>query len=216
MSRERPVVLLGAGGHAAVLVDALTASGRRPEAALVRAGDAASGVLGVPLVDEREAADRYPPERFELAMAVVGFGPGVRRHRLAQRWRDLGYRFATVVHPAAVVAASATLDEGVQVLAASVLQPRCRVGRDAIVNTGAIVEHDCSLAAGCHLAPRATLGGAVAIGARSQIGLGALVIEGRTVGDDSLVAAGAVVIRDVPDGVVVAGVPAREIGPFKG
>jgi UDP-perosamine 4-acetyltransferase len=210
------VVLLGAGGHAAVVADALTAAGRRPVAALVHDRTSPSGELGVPLVEDREAIERFPPDRYELAMAVIGFGAGVRRHRLAQTWRGLGYRFATVVHPTAVIATGATLDEGAQVLAAAVLQPRCRIGRDAIVNTGAIVEHDCRLAEGSHLAPRVVLGGEVGVGERSQIGLGAVVIEGLRVGADSLVAAGAVVVRDVPGGVLVAGVPAREIGPFAG
>lgn len=211
-SALRPVVVLGAGGHAAVLIDALERAGRPVLAALDRdVGGGAGRVLGVAIVDERLAPDRFPAAQVELAMAAVGFGEGVRRHDMATHWRNLGYRFATVVHPAAVVSAHAELAEGSQVLAGAVVQARSVVGRDAIVNSRAVVEHDCRIGEGGHLAPGVCLGGAVTIGARSQLGLGAVVLEGLTVGADSIVAAGAVVTRNVLAGVLVAGVPAAEL-----
>lgn len=43
------------------------------------------------------------------------------------------------------------------------------------------------------------------------IGAGAVIVPGVTIGEDSVVAAGAVVTKDVPSGVRVAGVPARPI-----
>lgn len=44
----------------------------------------------------------------------------------------------------------------------------------------------------------------------ASIGSGALILPGVTIGVGALVGAGAVVTRDVPDGAVVAGVPARQ------
>jgi acetyltransferase-like isoleucine patch superfamily enzyme len=80
-----------------------------------------------------------------------------------------------------------------------------------VMNSGAIVEHDCALAHGVHVSPGAVLSGGVNVGARTWIGAGASVIQGIVIGADVTIGAGAVVIRDVPDGVTVVGVPARDV-----
>ncbi|TAN63279.1 MAG: sugar acetyltransferase, partial [Magnetospirillum sp.] len=91
----------------------------------------------------------------------------------------------------------------------AVLQPDVVLGRGVIVNTRAAVDHDCHLADFVHVAPGVTLSGGVQIGESSHIGTGAVVIEGIRIGKGCVVAAGAVVIDDVPDGALVAGVPAK-------
>jgi acetyltransferase-like isoleucine patch superfamily enzyme len=78
-----------------------------------------------------------------------------------------------------------------------------------ILNSGAVVEHDCVVGDGAHVSPNATLTGNVRVGARSWVGAGAVVLPGVRVGDDARVGAGAVVTRAVTDGATVMGVPAR-------
>ena len=85
----------------------------------------------------------------------------------------------------------------------------------AIVNTGARVDHDCVLGEACHIAPGATLGGSVRVGAQSLVGIGATVRQGIAIGDRVLIAGGAMVIHDVPDGERWAGVPAQGIGAVR-
>jgi UDP-perosamine 4-acetyltransferase len=80
---------------------------------------------------------------------------------------------------------------------------------DAILNTGAIVDHDCRIGAHAHVGPGARLAGLVTVGEEAHVGIGAVAIERIGIGAGALVAAGAVVIRDVPAGARVAGVPAR-------
>lgn len=86
------------------------------------------------------------------------------------------------------------------------------IGAGTIINTGASMDHDCRIGAYAHIAPGARLVGEVVIGEESTVGMMSCVIEGRRVGFRSLVAAGAVVVRDVPDDTRVAGVPARPMG----
>jgi len=112
------------------------------------------------------------------------------------------------VHPSAYVAADATCEEGTQILAGAVIGARARIGRCAIVNTRASVDHESLIGEGAHVGPGATLAGCVRVEARAFLGTGAIVLPRIVVGEDALVGAGAVVTRNVPHRAVVAGSPA--------
>jgi sugar O-acyltransferase (sialic acid O-acetyltransferase NeuD family) len=207
-------VILGGGGHAAVLVEALRAAGAAAALAILDADCSRWGqdVLGVPV---RGGDDLLPTLHGQGADCfVVGLGAtgvGHARRRMFEYGVSCGLEPLTVVHPAAVISPSARMGRGCQVLAGSVVQARAVLGDNVIVNTGAIVEHDCVLGDDVHLATGARLAGGVSVGRGSLVGLGAAVLQGLHVGEDAIVGGGAVVVRDVPDGVVVAGVPARPL-----
>lgn len=57
----------------------------------------------------------------------------------------------------------------------------------------------------------ATISAPITIKKRAWIGVGATILPGVTVGENAVVAAGAVVSKDVPDNAVVGGIPARFI-----
>ena len=211
MSDPRPqVVVLGAGGHARVLVDLLRLVSLEPVAVLDRDGAAARGnVLGVPIVGGDEELKRFDPARVALVNAVGSVQINASRRELFLRCRALGFHFATLVHPRSTVAAGATLAEGVQVLAGAVINVGARVAENTIINTAAVVEHDCTIGPHVHVASRAALAGGVTAKEAAFIGAGATVIQGIVIGARAVVGAGAVVIRDVEDDAVVVGVPAR-------
>ena len=204
-------MLIGAGGHASVVLDALRRSGAGPVVGTLDDNVTTHGHLfhDVRVIGGHEKLSDYPPERFDLVMGVVGFGEKTQRWRLLDELRALGYHLAAVIHPSAVIAASACYDEGAQVLVGSIVNPGAHIGRDAIVNSAVVVEHDNLIGAGAHLAPRVTLGGGVVVGERAQIGMGAVVLQGLTVGAGAIVGAGAVVTQSVEPHTVVVGVPAK-------
>jgi UDP-perosamine 4-acetyltransferase len=206
------VFVIGAGGHAKVVVDALHRSGMTVHG-LVDADPRRHGslVLGVPVLGGDEALDPCERNRTRVVNGLGAPGPADLRARIFSAYKSRGFAFATVIDPSAVVGGDVLLEEGAQILAGAVVQASCRVGCDAIINTRAAIDHDCRIGAHAHIAPGAVLSGSVRIGERTLVGTGATVIQGRQVGSGALVAAGAVVIRDIADAARVAGNPARPI-----
>lgn len=209
---KRPVVILGAGGHAKVLIDLLVLQGIEVLGLIEQAGSVLKkNVLGVPLLGDETVIDGYRPELVDLILGLGSVDVSPVRKLLYERFRLQGYRFRTAVHTSAIVSAHVALGEGVQLMAASVIQAGCQIGSNCIINTRASVDHDCKIDDHVHVAPGVTISGGVRIGEMSHIGTGAVIVQGVKIGRNCLIASGAVVVRDVQDGSRVAGVPAREI-----
>jgi UDP-perosamine 4-acetyltransferase len=206
-----PVIVLGAGGHAAVVIGSLTRLGRRI-LGLADQDPARKGSyrLGVEVCGDDAWVLSHSPDEVELALGIASVGRTAIRQKIFQRFDALGFRFATLVDPTSIVGAQVSMADGVQVMAGAVLQPSSVLGRNVIVNTRAVVEHDCRLEDHCHVAPGAVVCGGVTIGVGAHVGAGAVVIQGIHIGSNAVVGAGAVVIADVPDGMLVLGNPARE------
>lgn len=208
---RRPVIIVGGGGHARVLIDALLAGGSLiagitdPDPEL-----AGRQILGVPVLGDDHEINRFPPAKFRLVNGIGSVGLPMKRAELFTRFKGMGYDFATIVHPAAVIATDVMLGEGTQVMAGVIVQTGCRIGANVIINTRASVDHDCIIGNHVHISPGTTLSGNVEIGALCHMGTGSTAIQGVTIGEKSLVAAGAVIIGDVRAGAKMLGIPARE------
>jgi UDP-perosamine 4-acetyltransferase len=211
----REAVVLGGGGHARVLLDLIGRAGGLVAKAILDPDPSLIGrmILGVPVVGDDAALDAFPPNRVLLVNGVGSVRDTGARRDLFLRCRDLGYRFATLVHPTAVLATGVALGEGAQVLAGAVVNTGARLGENCIVNTAAVVEHDCIVGAHVHVATGAVLAGGVTLGEGVHVGAGATVIQGITVGAGAVIGAGAVVVRHVAMGTTVLGVPARPRHP---
>ena len=205
-------MVLCAGGHAKVLINALLEC--KVEIIGVVDRDPrkhGSSVLGIKVAGGDELVLDHPPQSIQLVNGLGSVDTLQPRRLLFEKFMQKGYRFATVIHPSAVVARDVTLGEGVQIMAGVVLQPGVSIGADTIINTAASIDHDCRIGAHTHIAPGAVLSGGVRVGSEVHLGTAAAVIHNIEIGDRSLVAAGAVVTRQVRPGSRVSGVPANEI-----
>jgi sugar O-acyltransferase (sialic acid O-acetyltransferase NeuD family) len=210
-----PLIIVGAGGHAMVVADALLAAGER----LLGFTDVDASLhgrilCGLPVLGDDSALDAHTPQTLALANGIGGVGSARSeplRRRIQERLSDRGWHFATVRHPSAVVSAFAHIGVGTQQFAASVVQPGAEIADGVIVNTAAVIEHDVSLGAWVHVAPRALICGGAKVGARSHIGAGAVIRQGLCIGEDTVVGAGAVVVEDFAGGCVLVGVPAKRM-----
>ncbi|MFC1411663.1 acetyltransferase [Streptacidiphilus sp. N1-12] len=131
------------------------------------------------------------------------------RARLARRLGLPGERYATVVHPTAVVSASSTVGPGSVLLAHTVLTAAVRVGAHVAVMPQVVLTHDDVVEDFATVASGVRLGGGVRVRRGAYLGAGALVREGTEVGAWSLIGTGSLVLGDVPQGEVWVGSPAR-------
>ena len=198
------LVVIGSGGHAKVVIATAQAAGFTVTA-IVDDDPATHGraVLGI-AVGGPTAAVLDDPE----ATAVLAIGSNRARAKLAAAARCA---FATLVHPSAVVHASAMLAPGTVVFAGVVIQPDSVLGAHVIVNTGASIDHDCAIGDFVHVAPGVRLAGNVTLGQGAMMGIGSCAIPGVTVGAWTTVGAGASVVHDLPADVTAVGVPARPL-----
>jgi sugar O-acyltransferase (sialic acid O-acetyltransferase NeuD family) len=199
------LLILGAGGHGKVVADAAQQSGWH-RIAFLDSDLTCSEVLGIPVAGSDPATGDLV-ERFPNA--VVAIGDPCLRLDLLEQLSDIGYHLPVIQHPRAVVSPHAAIGPGCVLCANAVVNPGSYIGRGCIINTAASVDHDCRLEDGVHIAPGAHVAGGVGIGRGTWIGIGASVREYVTIGAQVMVGAGAAVVADVPEGQLVAGVPAR-------
>ena len=208
LPESTPVLLLGGGGHAKVLLDVLLRLG----ASILGYSDSdheKSDLLGIPRLGGDEAISRFSSSDIALVIAIGSTRASSVRRDVFERFKKEGYVYRSVIHPSAVIADSVVMGEGVQVMAGAVVQPGCTIGDNSLINTRASVDHDCVIGSHVHVAPGVTLSGGVWLSDGVHVGTGACVIQGVRIGESSTVGAGAVVLYDVPDHATVIGIPAR-------
>jgi UDP-perosamine 4-acetyltransferase len=146
-----------------------------------------------------------------FSLVVLALGSPSLRQRVAESYRSRGFRFATLVHPTAVIGPEVSLGEGCVVMAHAVLETHVRVGAHCFINVQASLAHECVVGEACSLGPGVHLAGQVTLGDRCDLGVGAVVRPRITLGDDVVVGAGAAVVKNHPGPAVLVGVPARPL-----
>ncbi|OKK22579.1 acetyltransferase [Streptomyces sp. CB00455] len=221
-SVTRDLLVVGAGGFARETAQAVrdvvaadTAHGRAPRWRLAGHLDddpALHGreVGGVPVLGGCEVARDLSPGARLVVCAGSPRDYAVRA-RLVRRLALPESRYATVVHPTAVVSGSSVLGAGSVLLAHCVLTAGVRVGRHVAVMPQVVLTHDDEVGDFATLASGVRLGGGVRLGRGAYVGAGALVREHTAVGAWSLTGMGSTVLADVPPGEVWAGSPARRL-----
>src|SRR5436190_2417204 len=208
------VFIIGAGGHAKVLLDCLQANKNITVLGILDINPALINkqILGIPVIGhEDEILKIYPPSSVQLVNGIGSVGLTKLREKIFNKFKNMNYNFVNIIHPTAYVGREVILNEGVQLMAGTIIQPGCHIGSNVIINTHASVDHDCFIEDNVHLAPNVTCCGEVFIGKGTHVGSGAIIRQGIEIGEHCVIAAGAVVVKDVPAGSRIAGVPARQM-----
>lgn len=204
------IYLFGASGHGKVIKEILNANGIKVEA----------------FIDDNlevnECAGRKVLHEYDgLTPIIVSIGVNHIRKIVVEKLEAIAQanrselKFATAIHPTAVVSPSAKIGEGTVVMAGTVINADAVIGKHCIINTGATVDHDCVIEDYCHIAPGVNISGATHIGEGTWIGVGSSVIQCLHIGKNSMIGAGSVVVKDILENVVAYGNPCKVIRESK-
>ncbi|MFN6481900.1 MULTISPECIES: acetyltransferase [unclassified Nostoc] len=206
------LLIWGASGHALVVADIIRLQGIYEIVGFLdnvnpqRHGE---NFCKVPILGGQEHLDYCKDKGIEYI--IFGFGDCQARLKLSELIYRKGFSLATAIHPTATIAADVSIGSGTVIAASAVVNPGSKIGQNVIINTCASVDHECVIEDGVHICPGVRLAGRVTVGRAARVGIGATVIDRVRIGADALIGAGAVVVNDIPDSVLVYGVPARII-----
>ncbi len=205
MKTNSRLIIIGAGGHAKVVVSTVL------EAGMVIEGiyDDDPNKWDMRILDVPIKGPLSQISKLNIVDATIAIGDNVTRRMIAERFRHL--RWVTVIHPKAYVHSSVNIGQGTVVFAKAVIQPDSVIGEHCIINTGAIVDHDCRVGNYGHLAPGVNLAGEVNLGTGVFCGIGTKIISGITIGNWTTTGAGSVVVDNLPEHSLAYGVPAKVI-----
>lgn len=201
MNRHKPLILIGGGGHASVLADILIGQGRQILAVICPDNLASRAVFtGLSHLTHDDDIVRFSPDDVFLVNGIGMLPRSNFRQRISQKFLELGYQFETVIASDAHVSRFATLHSGVQILSGARVQTGVQVAEHTIVNSGALIEHDCQIGAYNHIAPNATLCGEIHTEENVFIGANATLIQGIVLESQCVVGAGAILTQSLSSG----------------
>lgn len=213
---NRRVVVWGASGHALVVADILTLQGYAVVGYLdslspLRRNEIFGGAVVLGGLEQL-------PKLLDSGINIMamGIGHNASRLSLANVAREKGFILPELVHPEAIIASTAELEEGALVAAGAVVNPYCKIESNAIVNTAASIDHESIINHSAHIAPGVRIAGRVDIGPGAFVGIGSVIKDHVSIGARAIIGAGSLVLQDIPDDVVAYGVPAKVIRQVEG
>lgn len=204
--KNRPHLIVGGGGHAAALAEILTKQGTHI-VGVVSPRITAGGVIfeNIPHYLNDDDIFNFSPENTVLVNGIGSMPYQSLRENIYNRFKSIGYEFATVISDSAIVSDYSILHSGVQVMNNCVINIGCKIGENTIINTSSSIDHDCTIGAHCHVAPGSVLSGQVLIQDNVHLATGVRIINNITIGEQSIVSVGANVTRSVHAKSIVYG-----------
>lgn len=200
--KDSDIILVGGGGHTLSLIEC---------ADLPFIGYLApksSSLISLPWLGDDSMAEKFTDNLFHIAFIYSGLPLMDDRLDIIDRYEKLGVRFATIIADSAIITPNSEIGEGAAVLTGAIIN-RAKIGKHTIINSGAIVEHDCNVGDNTFIGPGAIVGGFTNIGSNCFIGLGAKIKNGITIADNVTVAMGEIVNHDLLTPGIYHGNPLR-------
>ena len=195
-SEGNPVIIVGGGGHGCVIADYLLLDGRE---IIGFADKFKSNFLyrDIKILGTDDIVLKYKKNQVDIAIGLGIIPRNFIRKKIIDWYENRGYRIIKVIASDTFVSKSTDLNDGVQLLAGSIIQANASIGKHSIINTNSSVDHNAVIGSHCHIAPGVTICGDVHIGDNVFIGSGSTIIEGIKIGSNSFINAGSVILKDI-------------------
>lgn len=211
--KTQRIVILGAGGDGLVIAGAVENLARSGKEVMV------AGFLD-DSQNEEAFFEGYPLlgtlDEWGFLDSDIQFIPAIQKvgdmARRATRIEGLGIpteRWTSIIHPQTMISDTAQIGRGVYIAAFCTLQPRCRIHDFSSLRAGAALGHDTTVSRHGYIGPNAVMCGRSALGVGAHLGPGAVLLDGRCLGDYAIAGINAGITKDVPPYGVVMGNPAK-------
>lgn len=203
---ERAYIIIGAGGHAKVIVDILTMSNKK----IYGFFDDYAKILGEQtFLGPVAELNQWTVEEKKKYKFLIAIGDCIARKRIAEEIDLPNELYGKAIHPNASIAEEALIGQGTVVMANAVINVGSSVGEHCIINSASVIEHDCKIKPFVHISPGVCLAGGVKIGTGSHVGIGAQCIQLKNIGDWCTIGAGSTIVGDIPAHTLSYGSPAK-------
>ncbi|KAA1162036.1 pilus assembly protein [Pseudoalteromonas fuliginea] len=204
--KNKPLLIIGGGGHAAALAEILLKQNKKIVGVVAPELIAVGNVFdGIELFHNDDDILKFNPQDVLLVNGIGSMPFKLLREAIYNRFKKLGYEFATVIADSAIVSDYSVIGCGVQVMNNCVVNCGAAVRDNTIINTSSSIDHDCIIGAHCHLAPGSTLSGQVVVENNVHIATGSNVINNITIGRNSIIGVGANITKSIPANSIVYG-----------
>ncbi|WBW99436.1 acetyltransferase [Oceanirhabdus sp. W0125-5] len=202
------IIIVGGGGHCKVIIDIIRLGKEYEIWGII--DNIGNQIMGVPVIGKDEDLKRiFLSGVTNAAIGIGGLNNPSLRWRIYKELKCIGFKLPVLIHPKACVSDYSKISEGTCIMAGAKINPAVQMGKINIINTGAIVEHDCCIGDNAHISPGAVVCGGCTIGGNAQVGANSVVIQGISIKENSIIGAGSVVTRDIEENSIAYGNPAK-------
>lgn len=209
----KEIIIIGAGGHAKVIIDIILQRKKFLNDNLVIKGilddtfkeNEEKKMFGIPIIGKINKILELPSDIYY----IIAIGNNGIRKKIAQNYKKINY--ITLIHPKSIIGENVNIGAGSVLMASSTVNSYTKIGKHCIINTGSIIEHDNVIKDYVHISPGAILCGGVIVEEETWIGAGSTIIQGLKIGKKVIIGAGAVTIKNVENFSTIIGIPAKNI-----
>lgn len=143
---------------------------------------------------------------------VCAVGASAVRKKIIEKLKDKKHiHFATLIDPSVLISERVVIGEGCIICAGTIATVDIEIGAHVIINLDCTIGHDARIADFVTIYPSVNVSGFVTVGEQAELGTGTQIIQGKNIGKETIVGAGAVVVKDLPEKCTAVGSPAKPI-----
>lgn len=207
---QKPLILVGGGGHCKSVIDVAESAGYTILGILDRPEEVGKFVLDYEVIGTDEDMAKYA-DNAEFVVTVGQIKSSALRMKLHQQLEESGCKLATIISPTAHVSKYAKVGRGTVVMHQAMVNADTTIGKGCIINTFANIEHDVFVGDYCHISTGAMINGGVQIDSGTFLGSQSVINQGIKIMGGGIIASGSVVNKDITGRGVYAGNPAKLI-----